>query len=241
MMENPVAFAHRGACAHAPENTLEAFALALRLGANGIETDAWVTADGAVVLDHDGSVRRRGRRTAIAAVERTALPAHIPTVADLFDACGTRFHLSVDVKDPAALTGILRTCSEAGFPLENLWLCHDNFSVVETWAQTRVPARIVDSSRLQRIKEGPERRIARLAEIGASALNMHQTDWTGGLAALAHRFGVLAFGWDAQQDHRLSEMFRMGLDGVYSDHVDRIVAAYRTEIGGVPPLPVAGS
>ena len=60
----PVGFAHRGARAHAPENTLEAFALALRLGATGLETDAWLTADGQVVLDHDGVVKvgRRKRR-----------------------------------------------------------------------------------------------------------------------------------------------------------------------------------
>jgi len=241
MMESPIAFAHRGARAHAPENTLEAFALALRLGANGLETDAWVTTDGVVVLDHDGVVRRRGRRVSISTVARTALPSHIPSIADLFDACGTSFQLSVDVKDPTALDGILRACSDARFPLENLWLCHDDLSVVESWAAAAVPARIVDSTRLHRMKEGPERRIARLAEIGASALNMHQADWTGGLAALAHRFGVLAFGWDAQHDHRLAEMYRMGLDAVYSDHVDRLVAAYRTEIGGLPPLPVAGS
>ena len=42
----PYAFAHRGARAHAPENTLEAFTLALRLGATGLESDVWLTADG---------------------------------------------------------------------------------------------------------------------------------------------------------------------------------------------------
>ena len=52
------AFAHRGARAHAPENTIEAFALALRLGATGLESDVWLTADGEAVLDHDGSVGR---------------------------------------------------------------------------------------------------------------------------------------------------------------------------------------
>ena len=50
----PVAFAHRGARAHAPENTLEAFRLALRLGATGLESDVWLTSDGVPVLDHDG-------------------------------------------------------------------------------------------------------------------------------------------------------------------------------------------
>ncbi|MGA1075335.1 MAG: glycerophosphodiester phosphodiesterase, partial [Ilumatobacteraceae bacterium] len=54
LLDPPIMFAHRGARAHAPENTIEAFQLALRLGATGLESDAWLTADGVVVLDHDG-------------------------------------------------------------------------------------------------------------------------------------------------------------------------------------------
>ena len=66
----PIAFAHRGARAHAPENTLEAFRRALDLGATGLETDAWLTADGAVVLDHDGVAKRGLRRRPIAESRR---------------------------------------------------------------------------------------------------------------------------------------------------------------------------
>ena len=36
-----------------PENTIEAFELALRLGASGLESDVWITADGVAVLDAD--------------------------------------------------------------------------------------------------------------------------------------------------------------------------------------------
>ena len=59
IIDPPIAFAHRGARAYAPENTIEAFQLALRLGATGLESDVWVTSDGIAVLDHDGVVRRR--------------------------------------------------------------------------------------------------------------------------------------------------------------------------------------
>ena len=38
-MSNTKVFAHRGASGYAPENTLEAFALAIRQGADGIELD----------------------------------------------------------------------------------------------------------------------------------------------------------------------------------------------------------
>ena len=98
----PIAFAHRGARAHAPENTLEAFVLARRLGATGLESDVWCTADGVAVLDHDGVVGSRLRRRADHRGAAPALPSHIPTLADLYAECGTDFELSLDVKDPAA-------------------------------------------------------------------------------------------------------------------------------------------
>ena len=80
----PIAFAHRGARAHAPENTLDAFKLARKLGATGLESDVWVTADGEVVLDHDGVVRGRARRRSIRDTNRSSLPSHIPTLAELY-------------------------------------------------------------------------------------------------------------------------------------------------------------
>jgi glycerophosphoryl diester phosphodiesterase len=49
----PIVYAHRGASYELPENTLEAFRLALELGADAIETDAHLTRDGHVVLSHD--------------------------------------------------------------------------------------------------------------------------------------------------------------------------------------------
>ena len=42
----PLIFGHRGACAHAPENTLAAFMLAREEGADGIELDAKLSAMG---------------------------------------------------------------------------------------------------------------------------------------------------------------------------------------------------
>ena len=54
----PVNFAHRGASARAPENTLEAFGLAAASGARGLETDVHMTLDGRVVAIHDDTVNR---------------------------------------------------------------------------------------------------------------------------------------------------------------------------------------
>ena len=51
-------FAHRGASGYAPENTLEAFALAMDIGADGIELDVQMTKDGEVVVIHDETINR---------------------------------------------------------------------------------------------------------------------------------------------------------------------------------------
>lgn len=51
-------FAHRGASAYCPENTMASFRKALELGATGIETDVQRTMDGRLVLIHDESLER---------------------------------------------------------------------------------------------------------------------------------------------------------------------------------------
>ena len=51
-------FAHRGASAYAPENTLAAFRLAEEQGADGIELDVQLTKDGQVVVIHDENIDR---------------------------------------------------------------------------------------------------------------------------------------------------------------------------------------
>ena len=221
----PYAFAHRGASAHAPENTLEAFTLALRLVATGLESDVWLTADGEPVLDHDGVVGRLRRRR-IASLRRDQLPPHIPTLAELYEACGTGVQLSLDVKDPAAVDAVLAVARAAGDEaVAHLWLCHPRWEQVAEWRRLSDDVRLVDSTRLDRIREGPERRAATLAAHGVDAVNMHHSDWTGGLTTLFHRFDVLAFGWDAQTPRVLAELIDLGIDGVYSDHVDRMVDA----------------
>jgi glycerophosphoryl diester phosphodiesterase len=78
-LSQPVIFAHRGASAHAPENTLAAFELALAQNADAIELDVKLSADGQVVVIHDATVDRttdgRGSVAAMSAAEVGALDA----------------------------------------------------------------------------------------------------------------------------------------------------------------------
>ena len=52
-------YAHRGASAYAPENTMAAFELGVQMGANGIELDLQQTRDGTIVLFHDAEIDRK--------------------------------------------------------------------------------------------------------------------------------------------------------------------------------------
>lgn len=241
---HPIAFAHRGARAHAPENTLTAFRLALRLGATGLESDAWSTADGHVVLDHDGVVRVGVRKRTIAEVTRAQLPSHIPTLDDLLETCGTSYHLSLDIKDQSALTtviSVVRNRDES--MLERLWICHPDYHFLVSSRHHADGVHLVNSIGLSDIKDGPERHAATLAANDIDVCNMHHTDWNGGLVALFHRFGVATFSWDLQYEPALQSAFRMGMDAVYSDWVDRMMDVYRQEIGDpvIDGLPEKGN
>jgi len=81
----PLVFAHRGGSALAPENTIEAFDNALRLGADGIELDVRLSADGVVVVHHDRTLERTTRMTgAVASHSGTALNrAGVPGLAEV--------------------------------------------------------------------------------------------------------------------------------------------------------------
>ena len=226
LLNEPILFAHRGASAYSPENTLESFALALKLGATGLESDIWATRDGVLVLDHDGVVKSRLRSKPIAEFDRSALPSHIPSLEQLLQHCGTQYQLSLDVKDPVVFETIENTVANIDESmLERMWLCHPSSELLMSKRDSILHCKLVDSTRLGKIKEGPERRAANLASSGIEACNMHHTDWNGGLVALFHRFNIVSFGWDMQHESVLENAIRMGLDGVFSDWPDRMIEA----------------
>lgn len=56
-------WAHRGASAYAPENTLPAFRLAAEMHADGVELDVHLSADGQMIVCHDGKIDRTSNGT----------------------------------------------------------------------------------------------------------------------------------------------------------------------------------
>ncbi len=220
--DKPVLFAHRGGKAHAPENTLKAFKLALEMSASGLETDIWLSADGQPMLSHDGVVWFGIKRRRYAKLTREQVGPDVPTLSDLYQACGTGFELSIDMKDQQSAKPIIEQARRFGAE-KRLWLCHSDWSFLATLRQ-HTTARLINSTRMRRIKEGPERRAAKLAEAGIDGVNLPQQDWTGGLTALFHRFERLCIAWDVQHERIAKALAAMRIDAMHGDHVDRLIS-----------------
>ena len=100
---DPILFAHRGGCADAPENTLEAFSHSVALGVTGLESDVWLSADGIPVLSHDNKVGSFGRRITISKSLRSEIPEKVPSLEDLYINFGNEVNVSLDIKDPNSI------------------------------------------------------------------------------------------------------------------------------------------
>ncbi len=110
----PLVIAHRGASAHAPENTLPAFELAVRQGADAIELDATFCAGGEIVVIHDATLDRTTGRpgkvahTALADLKRLDAGAwfdsafdgtEIPTLDEVLESVGKDVLVNIELKN----------------------------------------------------------------------------------------------------------------------------------------------
>jgi glycerophosphoryl diester phosphodiesterase len=138
----PVAFAHRGGAAHAPENSWRAFEHAVGLGYGYLETDVQATLDGALVAFHDRTLNRvTGRPGRIARMNHRDLATAqingtepIPLLEDLLGAWpDVRFN--VDLKDAPAIEPLAAVLRRTG-----AWdrICVTSFSASRLRAARRV-------------------------------------------------------------------------------------------------------
>lgn len=108
----PIILAHRGDQTHAPENTLPAFSQAVQKGADGVELDAKLTADGHVIVIHDATVNRTtdgsGRVSTFALGEIRKLDAgawfdskftgtRVPLLEEVFEALGGEKLINIEL------------------------------------------------------------------------------------------------------------------------------------------------
>ena len=136
-----VNYAHRGASAYAPENTMLAFYAGISCGANGIETDVRLTSDGVPVLFHDDTLLRvTGEEGAVSdytlaelrrfTVKREGVFDRIPTLDEFLAALSWRdLTFAIEIKQDGAEQqvadliyrhGVDCKCVVTSFTLENL-------------------------------------------------------------------------------------------------------------------------
>ena len=148
---NPLVIAHRGSSAQAPENTLPAFQLAWKQGADGIESDFQLTKDGHIVCFHDKDTKRlAGRPLNVAdatleelrqfdvgsiqpqAAERALRSwkgdqykgVRIPTIAEVFATVPQGKKIFIEIKcGPEIIDPLLRELASSG-------LTHDQVVVI---------------------------------------------------------------------------------------------------------------
>ena len=113
----PLVIAHRGASAYAPENTITAFRLAAELGADAVELDAKLTADGQVVVHHDRTLDRTTTGTGplktrtLEELQYLDAGSHfnlnyagerIPTLSEVFRAVADRLLINIELSNYAS-------------------------------------------------------------------------------------------------------------------------------------------
>jgi len=224
----PILFAHRGASGRAPENTIEAFRLAVDLGATGLETDTWLSADGIPMLVHDRTYRRPGRRVAVTGSTAAIMRGDgIPTLSDLYAAVGADRPISIDLQHPEVVRAVIVTVAEVGC-LDRLYACSADLSLLAAVRRLDGTVHLVHSTRPRRVPEGLPARIALLAERGIEVLNITWRDWTPDLIERARDAGLRPFAWDAHTVEGIERALDLGVDAIYSDHPDLLVAAAAT-------------
>jgi glycerophosphoryl diester phosphodiesterase len=214
--------AHRGASVAAPENTPEAFALADRMGADGVELDVRRARDGRLLVAHDPLPDSLD--------EVDALDA--PTLADVLDACGDRMLVNVEIKnwktdagyDPTMsmvapiIDELLRRGEHAhrrwlisSFSWSTLAACREHDPRIATACLTSAP---VDEATLER-----------LAAAGHRALHPAQWQVDEALVTACHRSGLALNTWTCNDPARLVELAELGVDGVCTDVPDVALSA----------------
>jgi glycerophosphoryl diester phosphodiesterase len=220
-----LALSHRGDHRALPENTLAAFAAAQAVGADGIETDVRLSADGRPVLFHD-RVAPGGRPVAeLTAAELSAAVGYpVPLLDEALERWGDLLW-NVEVKVPAALavTGevIARFASRRRIVATSFW--HD--LVPPLVALAGVEGGLVMASR----PAGPAALAAVVEDLPASAAaRIHTVVWSWEVfdqrlllqaAALGLRSWV--YGVETAAEHqRCIEMASAGLAAVITDRLD---------------------
>jgi glycerophosphoryl diester phosphodiesterase len=243
----PIVYAHRGASFELPENTLEAFRLALELGADALETDAQLTRDGRVVLSHDATGERmagvarpirdatlaevrtwdvgtcfvpRGRG-ALDAPGRASKPFRMPTLEEALEAFpGVVFNVDAKERRPAMVPALVR-CIRAARAADRVRIA--SFSA-ENLRRARALGyegetglATLEVARARLLPLALARRLVR-----GDAAQVPLRAWgvrfdTPRAVERFHALGLRVDFWTVDDPERARALFAMGADGVMTD------------------------
>jgi glycerophosphoryl diester phosphodiesterase len=222
-MAGIIRFAHRGAPTPPVRgNTLAAFEQALRDGAEGLESDVRLTADGVPVLVHGlGRFEKRPLRR----LTRAELPSEVASLADLWERCGNGFELSLDMADPDAATAVVALARRYG-AYDRLWLTYWRLPTVAAWRRRWPDVHIVYPTLFGFPNALLRRTAERVEAAGADALNLHHRLLTRSASGIVRASGLRCFAWGLRHKRDIRRATAFGVDAVYVDDL-RVAPAPR--------------
>ncbi len=227
-------YAHRGCTEGFTENTLDAFVEARRLGADGVELDVRLTADGALAVHHDAEIPGLG---VIADLGVADLPAHVPLLADVLAVCDGMV-VNVEIKnapqdpgwDPTEAVAALTATAiqEAGWTNR---VIVSSFQAATLMAVQAAEGRLALGA-LWGFAADPGPALAEAVAAGFRAVHPVVTAVTPELVAEAHAAGLAVNVWTVNAPDDLRTMVDLGVDTVITDRLGAALAATRGGHGG---------
>ena len=224
-MATPTAVqAHRGSPDPASgirENTLDAFARARALGADGVELDVRLTADGGLAVHHDPVIAGVG---AICDLGTAALPADVPLLADALEAC-TGMVVNIEIKNQPHEPGFDPADRASGMVVALVESMGRTGSVVVSsfWsgalAAVRSAGSAVPTGLLVVSSFDPLASIAAAADLGCAAVHLPVGLVDGPTVATAHAAGLEVAAWTVADAAALAAVLGAGVDTVITDDV----------------------
>jgi glycerophosphoryl diester phosphodiesterase len=248
--QGPIGLAHRGGGREAPENSLSAFRNAQRLGFRYFETDVRATADGKVMVFHDGTLNRvTGRVGRISSlpyseVRRAKIGGvdQILRLEELFEEFPDTF-INIDVKDDHTVEPFLammkdsRHCDRvcvASFGTSRLRTIRGALggSVATALTPPEVAA-LVASSRLGPLGRIPNLALSAQAQCVQVPITQNRVPIvTQRLVDTAHRRGLVVHVWTVDDEVQMHRLFDLGVDGIVTDRptvLNRVLSQRRKE------------
>jgi glycerophosphoryl diester phosphodiesterase len=219
----PLIIGHRGASADAPENTMAAFSLAIEQGADGIEFDVQLCADGVPVIVHDDTVDRicdasgRVDQMTVAELQRLDLGMDqtVPTLDELFERFGRSILYNLELKtmsvtDRGLEAAVAERLIAHGLGAEVL------VSSFSLFALRRIRPLLPPAIRLGFLRERASTRLAcRLAYADADHPDHRLVDAAS--MAWAERNGYRVHVWTVDDPDEARRLAALGVDGLITN------------------------